>query len=270
MDSLGRRTQHLGLHILERKGNRWVMSPDSFAFNAPQFSSCHGVLDTLGYLIFASDRPGGQGCMDLWRCEPLESGGWGEPKNLGPEINSAGNEVFPFVNSVNQLYFSSDGQSKRYYGLDVYKHDFERKQTVLLGDPVNSFADDFALVVDGKGRGFLSSNRDDGMDRIYALELLDVFADFEVQFVACDALSAHGIEVRVVNKVAMQEDILKTDNEGKVAFRARIGEVVELSFGGDWTYQGIEPQYMSPVEGFSAYEVRWTTPSRQPSPSCVR
>lgn len=257
VDSLGRRTQHLGLHILERKGNRWVMSPDSFALNAPQFSSCHGVLDTLGHLIFASDRPGGQGRMDLWRCEALESGGWGEPKNLGPEINSAGNEVFPFVNSVNQLYFSSDGQSKRYYGLDVYKHDFERKQTVLLGDPVNSFADDFAFVVDDKGRGFLSSNRDDGMDRIYALELLDVFADFEVQFVACDALSAQGIEVRVVNKVTMQEDVLKADDEGKVAFRARIGEFVELSFGGDWTYQGIESQeYMSPVEGFTAYEVR--------------
>ena len=257
VDSSGRRTQKLGLHILERKGKRWVMSPDSFAFNAPQFSSCHGVLDTLGHLIYASDRPGGMGGMDLWRCEALESGGWGEPENLGPEINSAGNEVFPFVNSVNQLYFSSDGQPQRYGGLDVYKHDFERKHTVLLGEPVNSFADDFALVVDGKGQGFLSSNRDSGMDRIYALELLEVFADFEVQFVACDTLPAQGIEVRAVNKATMQEDVLKTDNEGKVAFRTRIGEVVELSFGGDWTYQGMEPQeFMSPVEGFTAHEIQ--------------
>ena len=256
VDSSERRTQTLGLHILERKGKRWVMAPDSFAFNAPQFSSCHGVLDTLCHLIYASDRPGGMGGMDLWRCEALESGGWGAPENLGPEINSAGNEVFPFVNSVNQLYFSSDGQPQRYGGLDVYKHDFERKHTVLLGEPVNSFSDDFALVVDGKGQGFLSSNRDSGMDRIYALELLEVFADFEVQFVACDTLSAQGIEVRALNKATMQDDVLKTDNEGKVAFRARIGEVVELSFGGDWTYQGIKSQeFMSPVEGFTAHEI---------------
>ena len=63
--------------------------------------------------------------------------------------------------------------------------------------------------------------------------------------------------MRAVNKATMQEDVLKTDNEGKVTFRTRIGEVVELSFGGDWTYQGMEPQeFMSPVEGFTAHEIQ--------------
>lgn len=257
MDPSGKAVQNLELNILEHNGKRWVMSPDSFAFNSPQFSTCHGVLDTLGNLIFASDRPGGHGGMDLWRCEVLESGEWGEPKNLGPEINTAGHEVFPFVNSVNQLYFSSDGQSKRYGGLDVYKHDFSRNHTVLLGDPVNSFADDFALVVDGTGAGFLSSNRDGGMDRIYSVTLLDVFADFEVQFVACDELSAAGIRVHAQNKTTQAGETLETNAEGKVTFQARIGDVMELSFDGDWTYQAIESrEFMSPVEGFNQHEIQ--------------
>ena len=256
VDPSGKAVQNLELNILERRGKRWVMSPDSFAFNAPQFSTCHGVLDTLGHLIFASDRPGGQGGMDLWRCEILKTGGWGEPTNLGPEINTTGHEIFPFVNSVNQLYFSSDGQPKHYGGLDVYKHDFSRNHTVLLSDPVNSFADDFALVVDGTGSGFLSSNREGGMDRIYALTLLDVFADFEVQFVACDELRAAGIRVHALNKTTQVAEVFETNEQGKLTFQTRIGDVMELSFDGDWTYQGIEPrEFKSLVEGFNQHEI---------------
>lgn len=257
LDPSGHAVQNLELILLEREGKRWVVSPHPFPFNEPQFSTCHGVLDPSGHLIFASDRPGGQGGMDLWKCEALASGGWGEPKNLGSKINTAGHEIFPFVNSVNQLYFSSDGQPNRYGGLDVYKHDFASSQTVLLGDPINSFADDFAMVVDGTGAGYLSSNREGGMDRIYSLAMLEVLADFEVQFVACDELTSSGIRVQILNKATMEAETLETDEDGKVTFQARVGEAVELAFGGDWTYQGIEPrEFMSPVEGLSQHEIR--------------
>ena len=118
--------------------------------------------------------------MDLWRCQRGEDGTFGPPENLGPRVNTSGNEVFPFVNSVNQMYFSSNGREFSFGGLDVYKLVEGESEPVLLGQPVNSFADDFAIHVDETGVGYLSSNRG-GQDRIYNLQLREVFADFEIQ-----------------------------------------------------------------------------------------
>ena len=64
----------------------------------------------------------------------------------------------------------------------------------LLGAPVNSFADDFALHVDAKGVGYISSNRDGGMDRIYNIKLIDIVADFEITVVTCDDEVASNVE----------------------------------------------------------------------------
>lgn len=94
------------------------------------------------------------------------------------------------------------------------------------------------------------------MDRIYALTLLDVFADFEVQFVACDELRAAGIRVHALNKTTQVAEVFETNEQGKLTFQTRIGDVMELSFDGDWTYQGIEPrEFKSLVEGFNQHEI---------------
>jgi outer membrane protein OmpA-like peptidoglycan-associated protein len=256
LDTLGRKHYHLRLEVLERvSDDDWVIRQDVFPYNDSTYSVGHAALDTLGNLIFASNRPGGSGGMDLWRCKLEGDGTFGVPQNMGPAINSKGDDVFPFVNSVNQLYFATNGRFG-FGGLDLHKHDFVSGTTQLLGSPVNTFADDFALHVNEVGQGYLSSNRESGIDRVYTIQLRDVFSDFEVEFIACDDLPAAGIEVDMINLTTQERETLITSAEGKVSFRTVIGETVELSFGGDETYQSIETRsYMSPVEGSTKHLV---------------
>jgi outer membrane protein OmpA-like peptidoglycan-associated protein len=256
LDTLGRRHYHLRLDVLERVSDReWVVLPDVFPYNDSTYSVGHAALDTLGNLLFSSNRPGGLGGMDLWKCTLEADGTFGAPQNLGPAINSAGDDVFPFVNSVNQLYFATNGRFG-FGGLDMHKHDFVSGTTQLLGSPVNTFADDFALHVNEVGQGYLSSNREGGIDRIYTLQLRDVFSDFEVEFVACDDLVAAGMNVEVHNLTTQERETLTTSADGKVSFRTVIGETVEMTFDGDETYQAFGTRtFMSPVEGTTKHRI---------------
>ncbi len=100
----------------------------------------------------------------------------GKPVNLGPEINTPGNELFPHVRENQTLYFSSDGLPGL-GGLDVFMAvpDSSGKWSVTHpGYPLNSPADDFGITFYPEGeRGFFSSNRDDirGYDHIYSFYL---------------------------------------------------------------------------------------------------
>ena len=194
--------------------------------------------------------------MDLWRCQRREDGTFGPPENLGPRVNTSGNEVFPFVNSVNQMYFSSNGREFSFGGLDVYKLVEGESEPVLLGQPVNSFADDFAIHVDEMGVGYLSSNRG-GQDRIYNLQLREVFAGFEIQITGCDDEVASGLQIKAFNTTTKESSTLTTDVNGKISFQTIIGEVMELTFEGNWTYQGFgTKEFVSRVEGFNEDIIR--------------
>ena len=91
-------------------------------------------------------------------------------RNLGPEINTSGNETFPHVAENGKIYFSSDGHPG--YGmLDIFVVNRLNGKTVIenLAQPVNSTGDDFGIFLFKPDRGFLTSNRDGGMgdDDIY-------------------------------------------------------------------------------------------------------
>ncbi|MDW7693971.1 OmpA family protein [Flammeovirgaceae bacterium SG7u.111] len=138
-------------------------------FNSNQFSTCHPTLTSDGRtMVFASDRPGGYGHMDLYVTH-LENGEWTEPQNLGSEINTAGNEIFPYIHESGNLYYSSDGQAGL-GGLDIFTSPVNGKMwgfPVNLGAPLNSTRDDFGIIADrGFSKGYFSSNRD-GKDDIY-------------------------------------------------------------------------------------------------------
>jgi hypothetical protein len=100
----------------------------------------------------------------------MTGGSYSEPVNLGNQVNSPGNEMFPYYNENDScLYFSSEGHNT-FGGLDVFKVKIvDGKPGVVknLGFPINSSKDDFSYVVcpDGK-TGYLSSNRS-GNDRLY-------------------------------------------------------------------------------------------------------
>jgi len=164
----------LKLYRAELKDGKWE-NVTELPFNGDGFSTAHPALSKDEKLLyFVSDRPGGFGSSDLWRIALHNNGTFGGPENLGPGINTEARETFPYINSNDELYFSSDGRVGL-GGLDVYAvktyadGSFGNIQNV--GAPVNSNADDFAYYIDYKTKeGFFSSNRTGGKgnDDIYS------------------------------------------------------------------------------------------------------
>jgi outer membrane protein OmpA-like peptidoglycan-associated protein len=117
-------------------------------------------------LYFASDKPGGFGGSDLYYCN-WRNDYWEDPVNLGPVINSRGNESYPFVNYAGEFFFSSDGHPGR-GGKDIFFSRFSDStwsEPVCLDAPVNSQYDDFGIFTDTlMEKGYFSSNRDKSID----------------------------------------------------------------------------------------------------------
>lgn len=126
------------------------------------------------WLYFVSDMAGGYGGMDLWRV-PV-GGRLIGAENLGPDINTPGNEMFPTFRRNGELYFSSDGHPG-IGGLDIFRAVSTSDSTWTIsnmGMPVNSAYDDFGMTFEGDyTRGYFSSNRNDGRgrDHIWTFEL---------------------------------------------------------------------------------------------------
>lgn len=146
---------------------------EDMQFNNNAYSTGHPAVSNDGkWLFFASDMPGGQGGSDIYVAEIDAAGTVGPAKNLGPMINTAGEEMFPtFNNGI--LYFSSDGHFG-WGGLDIYESkvtgDWNFQEPRNLGAPINSNKDDFAYLVDSEDKfGYFSSNREMGKgdDDIY-------------------------------------------------------------------------------------------------------
>ena len=159
--------------------NRWT-NVTELPFNSNNFSTAHPALSPDEQtLYFASDRPGTIGQSDLYKVAINSNGTYGEPINLGVEINTEGRETFPFVTKDNQLYFASDGHPGL-GGLDVFttkiNNDGSFGEVENDGAEVNSPKDDFGYYRDSEiNKGFFSSNRDGGLgsDDIYRFTSID-------------------------------------------------------------------------------------------------
>lgn len=139
-----------------------------FRHNNHRYDFMHPSLSKDGtQLYFVSNQNGSLGEKDIFVCEWKE-GEWGEPKNLGPTVNTSGNEVFPHINGEGVLYFSSDGLPGM-GGLDIFYSkqpqpgQFEKARNA--GSYMNSQFDDFGIfVLPGGKTGYLSSNRKNNTD----------------------------------------------------------------------------------------------------------
>lgn len=124
-------------------------------------------------LYFASDMPGGYGGLDLYYSD-LQNGVWGNPVNLGPIINTSGNEGYPFVNALGELLFSSDGHPG-YGKKDIFISYFngsEWEKPNSMPPPINSEFDDFGITTDElMSKGYFSSKRGSSVD-IYEFQAI--------------------------------------------------------------------------------------------------
>ncbi len=206
-----------GIFIFDEKTK--VETP--FAFNDGQFFLAQPFLSEDGQTLwFSSDRIGGYGKADIWYStkNPL---GWSEPINGGDVINSSDNEMFPFTQK-NKVYFSSTGHAGL-GGLDVFSVNFNNSTASNLenlGANLNSNGDDFSLILDNTGKkGYLSSNREEFIDRIYSVTIttLDfVFIGTIVADVSVDKL----MEIPVlVKKEGVVIDTIYPDKNGKFDFK---------------------------------------------------
>lgn len=167
----------VNLKIFQGKleNGEWKMT-GSFRYNSNEYSVGHPAIDKEGtVLYYASDMPGGYGKSDIY-FSVLSNGQWSKPFNLGPKINTEGNEFFPFMSNDGVLYFSSDGHGGL-GSLDIYFSVPERgvfNTIENMGFPVNSSRDDFGLALDSTGmKGYFSSNRSGGKgnDDLYFLKI---------------------------------------------------------------------------------------------------
>ena len=161
----------LKIYSAELQNQQWI-NVQELPFNNKEFSTCHPTLAADGItLYFSSNRLGGIGGMDIYRS--IRSGStWSAPENLGTSVNTAGNEIFPFIDKDGTLFFASDGLPG-IGGLDIYQTSFNNGKWIKaenVGEPINSAKDDFSYSVLENGEaGYFSSNRSGGQggDDIY-------------------------------------------------------------------------------------------------------
>lgn len=212
----------LKLYMATANGDKWEDVAE-MPFNSETYSCAHPSISVDGKtLIFLSDMPGGQGGTDLYKVTK-EGKKWGTPENLGPEINTPGNEQFPFLNEDGTLFFSSD-YHEGMGGMDIFFAS-PNKSTGLwsgvrnAGYGINSHADDFGVsFIAGSPKGYFSSDRNGNDDIFFFSRKLPM----EIQIV--DSRT---------KKPVKGVSILAMDNSNKSQTVTTDGKGV-VNFNGDW------------------------------------
>lgn len=162
---------NLKIFLADCSSDQWK-NIEPFQHNSNNYSVGHPTLSSDGSIMFfSSNMPGGFGGPDLYASK-REENGWSSPVNLGPQINTSGEELFPVLYNDTTLYYSSSGLGG-FGGLDIFEASFKENRVYNprnMGTPINSIADDFSLSMDPSGRkGYFSSNREGGkgLDDIY-------------------------------------------------------------------------------------------------------
>ena len=212
------------IYFSRKKGKDWI-SPVLLPLPYDSISSfAHPSLRADGkVLYFASDMKGGYGGNDIWYVKKIKRDEWSEPINMGEQINTSGNEVFPFIHYDGSLYFSSDGHVGM-GGLDIFKAEFDEenilRSIVNMKSPINSSNDDFGIIFEKtEEKGYLSSNRIGSKgDDIYQFYLPKL--DITLSGVVKDAKTEQiltGVKIDIEGSDGNKKTVI-SDNAGRYIF----------------------------------------------------
>ncbi len=196
-----------------------------FEYNSKEYSVAHpSISHDNQYLFFTSDMPGGYGGKDIWVCK-RNGDGWDKPINLGPDINTSGNEMFPCIRANGILYFSSNGLPG-YGGYDIYTARQLQGKWILNrneGLNLNSGYDDFGITFVNDTLGYFSSNRvgGKGKDDIYRFVFTDKSLIISGTVLLTEDASnpVKGVSVSLKEENGDLVGTTKTDNKGYFEFR---------------------------------------------------
>ena len=244
----------LKLYSSANRSGKWV-DIQEVPFNSSEYSVGHPAFSADNTrMYFASDMPGGYGGTDIYVVE-YNNGQWGTPVNMGKDINTEGNEMFPYAAEGDHLYFSSDGH-EGLGGLDVFvaelKDGIAYRGVQNLGAPINSDKDDFGFITDkDRTSGYVSSNRKKGIsdDDIYSFR----YACKQLNILVYDAKTntlLENADVRILRNGVNQE--LKLTNQ-----QGRADICLELN---------TEYEFKAVKEGYAMNSVRFSTLTQSPKP----
>lgn len=245
-------TSDVNLYISRYRNGEWT-EPRMLNINNPGFWDSTPIFSQDGKtLYFASNRPGGHGGTDIYSAKMNSRGRFYNVKNLGTDINTTGNEMFPYVSEDGALYFASDGHPG-FGNLDLFVARRENGKTTVknLGEPMNSAGDDFGIYLFRLDRGFFTSNRDGGMgdDDIYTfinqdpdLKIVNYYLDGVTMTPGekqdeLQVLPRVLVQLRDANGEVLDEQL--TQDDGKFSFRVYENEnynLVAERQGGDEKY----------------------------------
>ncbi len=218
--------QNVDLYLTFFRSNAWS-EPKLLSINDPAAWDSSPAFSPDGKtLYFASDRKGGLGGNDIYKATIDENGRFSAPENLGPDVNTQGNESYVYVAPDGTLYIASDGLPGL-GNLDIFR--IENGKPVNMGPPVNSPGDDFSIFFENSLTGFFSSNREGGKggDDLYrfsksARKLVNFFVDGTVmqrREKAKQATIVPGQLVVLQDEKGNKLREVKADAEGKFSFR---------------------------------------------------
>lgn len=235
------------IFVANRSGNKWGNAKKVEIVKDTTSVFAHPAVSPDGkYLYFVSDMPGGYGGKDLWRA-PFAGSDFGPVENLGDQINTAGDEMFPTFRHDGNLYFSSDGHPGM-GGLDIFKarqDEWGIWHIENMKAPVNSQGDDFGMTFfqQEEDNGFFASNRGDarGYDHIYSFYLPSIKVRITGTVTNRDEEPIPAAIVRVVGRDGSNHKIV-TRNDG--TFETRIDR------GTQYVMMAGAPGYLNDKEEF--------------------
>lgn len=196
-----------------------------FEHNSDKYSVAHPCLSNDGNtLFFTSDMPGGQGGKDLWYCKK-KGDGWDNPVNMGFDINTTGDEMFPYIRKDGVLFFSSNGLAG-FGGLDIFSaKEKDGKWIVSRNESMNlnSSVDDFGISFLNDSTGYFTSNREGGKgkDDIYWFKYKNKYTTVSGNVLLTENLNdpAKNVKVSLMSLDGKKLDSTKTNDKGYFEFK---------------------------------------------------